>query len=142
LGDANGDGRVNQQDNDIVTKSFGSLEGQQKYNSNADFNKDGLVDLFDLLCISYDFGKNYPSSTANKPAEIEHEVQEGGVSILLRTDLNGDGKVDILDIFIVAQAFGSNPGDPNWNAIADLNKDNTVNILDIFAVAWDFGKSA
>ncbi len=43
-GDANGDGHVNQTDNDIVSDFFGKEFPDPNYNASADFNGDGIVD--------------------------------------------------------------------------------------------------
>lgn len=80
LGDVNGDMRVNVVDNGDVGRAFGASQGQPGYNPNADFNKDGFVDLFDLLCVSFNFGHTYPGD-AKQPVEILHEVQDGYVNL-------------------------------------------------------------
>jgi streptogramin lyase len=51
-GDLNGDGNVNCQDIAIVKASFGKRSGQTGFNSSADVNQDGMVDIRDLAWVS------------------------------------------------------------------------------------------
>lgn len=52
LGDVNGDGLVNCADVSLVKGSFGKRTGQPGFNSAADFNNDGLVDIKDLFIVT------------------------------------------------------------------------------------------
>lgn len=51
-GDANGDGKTDCADLEIVKKSFGARIGQGSYDTRADLNGDGIVDLRDLTIVS------------------------------------------------------------------------------------------
>ncbi len=51
-----------------------------------DVNKDGLVDILDLILVGQNFGKASPSDP--------------------RADVNGDGDINISDLVLVAQHFG------------------------------------
>lgn len=84
LGDADGSLRVDIIDKGLVDVAFGTSEGDPRYKPNADFNKDGCVDLFDLFCVMFNWGKEYPveGGTASKPVEIAHETHDGYVTIL------------------------------------------------------------
>ena len=53
----------------------------------GDVNKDGVVNIFDLVIVAMNYGKTVPPGN---PA----------------ADVNGDGIVDILDIVAVARDFG------------------------------------
>ncbi len=57
-GDANGDGRVDFADLNIVLGAFGSMTGQPAYNAAADFNADGRIDFSDLNVVLSAFGQN------------------------------------------------------------------------------------
>jgi hypothetical protein len=57
LGDINSDGIVAVQDLRILGKAYGSALGQPAYNSNADLNKDDLVNSNDLVIVSGNYGK-------------------------------------------------------------------------------------
>lgn len=52
-GDINGDGITNIVDLTIVSLSFGLYEGDPGYNSDADLNKDGRVEMRDMWIVSY-----------------------------------------------------------------------------------------
>ena len=52
LGDVNGDGVVNCVDVSIVKAAFGTHTGQVGYNSAADLNNDGVVDIRDLFIVT------------------------------------------------------------------------------------------
>jgi hypothetical protein len=51
-GDANGDGRIDCADARIVRASFGKRSGQAGFDSRADINADGVVDIRDLALVS------------------------------------------------------------------------------------------
>ena len=55
-----------------------------------DVNKDGLVDILDLIIVGQNFGETNPSDP--------------------RADVNGDGKINISDLVLIAQHFGENIG--------------------------------
>lgn len=56
-GDANGDGRVDFADLNIVLGAFGSMTGQAGYVASADFNGDGRIDFADLNVVLSAFGQ-------------------------------------------------------------------------------------
>ncbi len=55
LGDLNDDDRVDHRDYSLFMDSFGSKKGEKAFRSDADFNEDQIIDIFDL----YRFAKNY-----------------------------------------------------------------------------------
>jgi parallel beta-helix repeat protein len=55
LGDANGDGVINEQDLMILAEAFGASPESPNWNPNADFDQDGIIDAHDLRML----GKNY-----------------------------------------------------------------------------------
>lgn len=65
--------------------------------SPGDVNRDGLVNLFDLVAVSVRYGIRVPLGTPE--------------------DTNADGKVDIFDLVVVAASFGSAPSVPTTTAI-------------------------
>lgn len=75
LGDADGDLIVNWRDLFAILACF----NYQEYNPSADFNSDGLVDLYDLLCLVFNYMMVYPND-ALQPVEIAHDVQDGYVN--------------------------------------------------------------
>ena len=52
LGDVNGDGKVNCADVAIVKADFGKKTGQPGYDSRADLNQDGAINILDLTIIA------------------------------------------------------------------------------------------
>ncbi len=56
-GDANGDGRVDFADLNIVLGAFGSMVGGPGYSASADFNGDGRIDFSDLNVVLSAFGQ-------------------------------------------------------------------------------------
>jgi hypothetical protein len=82
LGDVNSDLKVDMKDTGDVDRAWGSSKGELRYNPNADFNEDGFIDLFDLLCAIFNFGHIYAETdTARQPMEITHQVQDGSVLV-------------------------------------------------------------
>ena len=51
-GDLNGDGVVNCQDILIIRNSWGKRSTQQGFDPLADYNRDGVVNVFDLAAVS------------------------------------------------------------------------------------------
>ena len=70
-----------------------------------DVNQDGITDIFDLIAVAKNFGKDHPD-----------------------TDLNGDGAVDIFDLVLVAKHLGdsTNPAAPVIGANSHLLSFKTV----------------
>lgn len=58
-GDINGDGKVNLQDLVLLAYSYGSRQGDAKWNPNADIKGDGVVDLADLVLLANHYGQHY-----------------------------------------------------------------------------------
>jgi len=54
--DVNGDGVVNALDTRLAGQSLGSYPGHPRWNPVADLNLDNLIDIFDLVLISKNFG--------------------------------------------------------------------------------------
>ncbi|MDH5266532.1 MAG: dockerin type I domain-containing protein [Candidatus Bathyarchaeota archaeon] len=86
LGDVDGDGVVKIQDIARVAKVLGTSEGQPRYDPDADFNNDGFVDLFDIMCCALNNGRDYVQQPGNatQPVEAPHEVSDGYVTIYPR----------------------------------------------------------
>jgi hypothetical protein len=57
LGDANEDMRVDIKDILLCAKSFGSRQGEARWNLNADINDDNKVDIRDIFLVARNFGK-------------------------------------------------------------------------------------
>jgi len=119
--DVNGDGVVDIKDLAIVAEAFGSYPGHCRWNTGADIDANGRVNIVDTTMVCLKFGVNTHT---------------------LFGDLNGDGKVDIKDLVIVAEAFGSFPGHPRWNSKADVNQDSKVDMQDMLLVASHFGETS
>ncbi|NIS80944.1 MAG: hypothetical protein GTO14_12205, partial [Anaerolineales bacterium] len=56
-GDVNEDNRIDVIDLTIASLAYGSFNGEPGYNSNVDINKDGWVDMSDLVVIAYLLGE-------------------------------------------------------------------------------------
>lgn len=57
--DLNRDNKVDQMDIQVFEKSFGSQIGDQDFNPQADFNKDGVIDGKDLIIMATHLGETY-----------------------------------------------------------------------------------
>jgi hypothetical protein len=57
-GDVTGDGKVDDADLDAVADAFNTKEGDEGWNPAADLNNDGIVDIFDLVIVGINFGKD------------------------------------------------------------------------------------
>ena len=60
LGDVNGDGIIDINDVVMWAVAFGSQPGHPKWNPQADLYQDSIIDIFDGVIISVNFGKTYP----------------------------------------------------------------------------------
>lgn len=91
LGDTNNDSIVNMKDIAGVILSFWSSVGSPQYNSTRDFNADGFVDAFDMLCCFWNFNRHYPPypelSQAVRPLEIPHNTSNANVNIIAIHDI-------------------------------------------------------
>lgn len=58
-GDADGDGKVNLLDYNIIIDAFGTASGAAEFNEKADLNGDGKVNLLDYNIVIDNFGKTY-----------------------------------------------------------------------------------
>jgi hypothetical protein len=56
-GDVNEDNKVDVIDLTMASLSYGSFAGEPRYKSNVDIDKDGLVDMSDLVVIAYSLGE-------------------------------------------------------------------------------------
>jgi hypothetical protein len=53
----NGDGIVNIVDISIVAKAFHTRPGDPRWNSIADLDKNGVIDILDISKVARDYGK-------------------------------------------------------------------------------------
>lgn len=56
-GDLNDDNTINSADYSIAQRALGSTPSSSNWNENADFNKDGVINIFDMAFITKNFGK-------------------------------------------------------------------------------------
>jgi Ca2+-binding EF-hand superfamily protein len=94
------DCKMDQSDLDLVSKYFGNTTNPLDANCEndekcrADMNKDGKIDLLDLVIVASKFNSTYADSFERV---VEHKS---------RADMNNDSKIDISDLVIVAGSFG------------------------------------
>lgn len=82
LGDVNGDLTVNMLDTGRVAEAWLTSIGHPRYDPDADFDGDGFVSMFDILCVAFNFQRVYePGDEALKPVEIIHEAYDGLIII-------------------------------------------------------------
>jgi hypothetical protein len=75
LGDANGDMYVGTMDRIMFFYAI-----THEYDPRADFNGDGILDIFDVCCVDFNHGRNYNTvHDALQPVEISHDVRNGSV---------------------------------------------------------------
>jgi Dockerin type I domain len=67
VGDVNGDGKVNLADLQAFAPAYGSKEGQPNYNPTADFNHNGIVNLYDAKALLH----NMAPLTAKIPLRVK-----------------------------------------------------------------------
>jgi peptidoglycan hydrolase-like protein with peptidoglycan-binding domain len=79
-GDATGDGKTNFDDMVKLAQSMNSSSGQSNFNSAADFNKDNVVDVFDLAILSNNYNKS-KTVQANAQARISIQRPNGGETV-------------------------------------------------------------
>ncbi len=78
-GDANGDGKIDMWDLAIVVHACFTYIGDPLYDPAADFNSDGLVDYFDVMCVRCGYGTMFPSPVLI-PVESVHIAVDGWIS--------------------------------------------------------------
>lgn len=59
-GDVNGDGIVDISDVVVWAGAFGSQPGDPNWNADTDLRLDDLIDIFDVIIISINYGNTYP----------------------------------------------------------------------------------
>ncbi|TVR47529.1 MAG: tandem-95 repeat protein, partial [Puniceicoccaceae bacterium] len=91
-GDADGDGRIDGTDEDLVRAAIGAVAGDPAYSEDLDWNRDGVIDENDLVYVETAFG-----FIANRAPVIEaaNLVSLGGAPVTLdlrtlATDPDGD----------------------------------------------------
>ena len=95
-----------------------------------DPNRDGRVDIFDLVTVANDFGK----SIYDRINSVGNDL--GQTDGLMTNDINGDGQVDIFDLAsLVSATKKDRPKLPG-----DVNEDGYVDIFDLALVAIHFGE--
>jgi hypothetical protein len=57
-GDVNADGRVNILDVTIAARAFGTRQGNERWNANADMDENGVINIIDLSAIAKEYGKS------------------------------------------------------------------------------------
>jgi hypothetical protein len=57
-GDIDGNNSVDQADLDALKASFGRLDSESVFNTNADFNGDSAVDVLDFTRLAQSFGSS------------------------------------------------------------------------------------
>jgi hypothetical protein len=80
LGDANGDGKVDMTDINIVQAAYGSKPGYPKWDLRADVVHDNVIDVADLKLVTSHFGENwgkFNEKTVSMPdfGYIAHQIQ-------------------------------------------------------------------
>lgn len=78
-GDANGDGKVDIHDLAIVSSAIFTSTGDPGYNPAADFNSDGLVNWFDMMCVRLNYGRMFPGDILI-PLESAHSTMDEWMS--------------------------------------------------------------
>jgi hypothetical protein len=73
VGDVNGDGTVNLSDLQAFASAYLSVPGDLNYNSAADFNQDGIVNMVDAKALM----QNMPPLTANVPLQVVMNLAPG-----------------------------------------------------------------
>ncbi|MDP6598461.1 MAG: Ig-like domain-containing protein [Candidatus Poribacteria bacterium] len=108
-----------------------------------DPNRDGRVDILDLVAVANDFGQ----SIYDNLNSVGSSFGQTGVSLNLEHDLNGDGQVDILDLVAMGkQTFqpdiyadlsqlGHEFGQTDGLMSNDVNEDGKVDIFDLVSAA-------
>jgi len=155
-----------------LLKAWGSIEGDENFNSKADLNDDGKIDGLDWL----NFTKTWKESSLGMDSEktmiavLADVVKswgaiEGNEDFDSMVDFNDDGKIDGLDWLdfskmwnvigpksgekaMVAMfsdlrnAWNSGSGDENFNATVDLNEDGKIDGLDWVRIRHDFDSNS
>ena len=95
-----------------------------------DPNRDGRVDIFDLVTVANDFGK----SIYDRINSVGNDL--GQTDGLMTNDINGDGQVDIFDLASLVSATKKD----RPKLLGDVNEDGYVDIFDLALVAIHFGE--
>ncbi len=75
IGDANGDGKVDILDFQILSNTFGKISGDPGYDGRADFNGDNAIDILDFQILSNNFGTVAPTVTPTRSITITPSVR-------------------------------------------------------------------
>ncbi len=134
IADINGDGIVNQIDNELLSSKWGSTN----YCGYEDINEDGKVNILDLTNLA----SNWNASTGECVTRIlgcmnETRIIDKDVSITIcdNSDINGDGIVDDTDKTLLEAKWGLT----NYCGYEDINGDGNVDIQDLTDLAAKMG---
>ncbi|MCD6506085.1 IPT/TIG domain-containing protein [Candidatus Poribacteria bacterium] len=78
-GDADGDNDVDLKDFNVLSASFGSVQGDPNYNSSCDFNGNDTVDLSDFAVLASNFLKAGDAAPDNGKTEDEFDLKLSSV---------------------------------------------------------------
>jgi Dockerin type I domain len=119
--------------------------------SYGDANRDGAVNVLDLVAVSSAYDRKEPSTGSGTDTNGDGTVdlfdlvavssgyQSQGSSSDLGADVNGDGQVDLFDL--VAISSGHNAQGSTTNNGADVNGDGKVDLFDWVLVASHYGQT-
>lgn len=121
INDEQGGSKLGFNDADVnaVQAALGSSVGERRYNSNYDFDGDGVVSGADLMVVVNNFGVSPPP---------EAPPMEGAKPI------RGDVPFTNDDVPAVKAAFGSTEGERHYNASYDLDGDGKIDGSDLIGV--------
>jgi O-glycosyl hydrolase len=136
-GDIDQDGEVNQNDLDLISEFFGSSQGDLKYNPLIDLNHDCEINVFDLVIVSNENGRNdcvQCRLVGNLNPKGSYTIPERSITTLVfyrvLGDLNGDGNIDYTDYHIFRGALGNCMGSINYLSEADYDDDGCITYAD------------
>lgn len=151
--DMNRDGKVDETDAAILTKSFGCSSGQSCWNQPVeecfftktsagvlrkfkDPTRDCKINQDDLNLIASNLGKRHANQFS----------QACNSDPVCQSDVNQDGVVDIFDAMITNEFNGKTADDferiAQRESIADLNNDGVIDLFDALKLSNSYGKEA
>lgn len=74
MGDVNRDGIINDKDIALIREAYGSYPGHERWNADADLNGDGIIDLFDLVTATKNYGLTIEEWSKTKGYRKEHTL--------------------------------------------------------------------
>ena len=115
--DLDNDGKVSIRDLREIQKQLKKTNKDPDFNSQLDYDKNGIIDNVDISCLQSDFGKSIKCPKDTKKCGCIQGC----------FDLNNDGQVNVIDLSILSKKSGLCVNDKGYDPKADFDGNGCIN---------------